>query len=687
MAASAIPTGPSMPQAPAGRGFLRVVTNQELAEHERNAARIEKSLSKEEQSSALAALIRKRFEEAKRQRTTKIDQQLLDSLRAYNGEYAPDKIAAIRQFGGSEVYARITSVKCRGATALLRDIYTAQERPWGFAPSPDPVVPDSVVKTIDQLVGAEVSTVLQSGEKLDPEVIRERRDRLYAAAKKIELEKAKGEAEEAELAVDDILYQGGFYQALNDFLTDLPIFKIAVMKGPVVKNVQKLKWENGQATMKTQPVFTWNRVSPFDVWFSPGATRMEATDVFERHRLTVQELYQLIGVPGYDEDSIRAVIREQSEGGLKEWALSFESQRADLENRTQQMDDDCIDAIEFTGHVLGKMLKEFKVSGVDDEEKPYFVTAWMIGRHVIKVMLNPSPRQRPPYFVTSYVKIPGSLYGDGLPETITDIQDIMNATARALVNNVSIASGPQVFFNENQIDPSVDRQLRPWKTWSFTTDPLVPGAKPIDFYQPTSNAQELLLVYEKFNTIADEVSAIPRYMTGNSSVGGAGRTASGLSMLIGNANKSLQSVAENIDIDVFLPMLEQLYDYVMLTDPDGVLRGDEQIVVKGVRRVMKQESDRVRQAEFLAMTANPIDAPIIGTKRANILQQVANNMGLDIDIPEPEEMPPAAFGETGGATTNPGGGGAQPNPAVSDKAQPRLQTQSLNVVSKRNNVR
>ena len=85
------------------------------------------------------------------------------------------------------------------------------------------------------------------------------------------------------------------------------------------------------------------------------------------------------------------------------------------------------------------------------------------------------------------------------------------------------------------------------------------------------------MVYEKFNTIADEVSAIPRYMTGNSSVGGAGRTASGLSMLIGNANKSLQSVAENIDLDIFKPMLEQLYDYVMLTDPDGVLRGDEQI--------------------------------------------------------------------------------------------------------------
>ncbi len=682
MPVSAIPVGSA---APAGRGFLRVVTNQELAEHERKAAQIEKSLSNEEQASELANMIRKRFEDAKRHRATKIDNLLLDSLRAYNGEYDPSKLAAIKEFGGSEVYARVTSVKCRGATALLRDVYTAQDRPWGFAPTPSPVVPDSVIKVIDQLVAGEMVTVMRSGEQLDPEVIRERRESLYEAAKKVEVEKAKAEAAEAELVVDDILTEGGFYQAFNEFLTDLPIFKIAVLKGPVVKNIQQLRWENGAPTMKTEAKFTWERVSPFDIWFSPGAARIEQTDTFERHRLTVKDLYDMIGVAGYDEDEIREVIRRNSDRQLKEWALTFETQRAQLENRDDPTMDDTIDAIEFTGHILGKHLKEFKVKGVEEEEKPYFVTAWLIDRHVIKVMLNPSPRHRPPYFVTSFVKIPGSLYGDGLPETISDIQDIMNATARALVNNVSIASGPQVFLNQDQIDPTVDQKLRPWKVWQYSSDPMVPNAQPVDFFQPSSNAQELLMVYEKFNTIADEVSAIPRYMTGNNSVGGAGRTASGLSMLIGNANKSLQSVAENIDIDVFKPMLEQLYDFVMLTDPDGVLRGDEQIVVKGVRRVMKQESDRVRQIEFLQMTANSLDAPILGTKRANVLQQVANNMGLDIDIPEPEEMPPAAGGVPG-AGPNPTGA-PTPSPTASDGAAPRLQTQSLNSVSMRNNVR
>ena len=40
--------------------------------------------------------------------------------------------------------------------------------------------------------------------------------------------------------------------------------------------------------------------------------------------------------------------------------------------------------------------------------------------------------------------------------------------------------------------------------------------------------------------MADDVSAIPRYMTGGAQAGGAGRTASGLSMLMSNAAKTLQ---------------------------------------------------------------------------------------------------------------------------------------------------
>jgi hypothetical protein len=167
-------------------------------------------------------------------------------------------------------------------------------------------------------------------------------------------------------------------------------------------------------------------------------------------------------------------------------------------------------------------------------------------------------------------------------------------------------------------------------------------------------------------------------------------------MLISNANKALQNVAENIDRDVFGPLLQALYDLVMLTDDSGLLRGDESIKVNGVRNVLKQEQDRVRQLEFLQLTANPIDAPIVGPKRAEILQQVANRIGLEVDIPDPGDQNAAQVGNPavppgieGGAAVQAGfnpAGTATPTPAVSDNSQPRLQTMSTNNVSARNNI-
>ena len=88
--------------------------------------------------------------------------------------------------------------------------------------------------------------------------------------------------------------------------------------------------------------------------------------------------------------------------------------------------------------------------------------------------------------------------------------------------------------------------------------------KPIDFFQPNSNAGEMLQVYQKFSDLADELSAIPKYLSGNTS-GGAGRTASGLAMLMGNASKILQTVAANVDRDILQGLLSNLFDMIMLT--------------------------------------------------------------------------------------------------------------------------
>ena len=140
--------------------------------------------------------------------------------------------------------------------------------------------------------------------------------------------------------------------------------------------------------------------------------------------------------------------------------------------------------------------------------------------------------------------------------------------------------------------------------------------------------------------MADELSAVPRYLTGGQA-GAVGRTASGLSMLMSNASKILQTVAANIDRDIFDPLLNALYDMVMLTDDSGLLTGEETIRVMGVSVAIQKETQRSRQLEFLQATANPIDMSIIGPRgRANVLRPVADSLGLPGSeiVPGDEEL-------------------------------------------------
>ncbi len=674
---------------PNGRGALRIVSNQQLDLADKAAKALLEA--KPEVLDDLANYLHKKFEAAKRHRTSSgVDLEMITFMRAYNGEYSPTKLAQIREFGGSEVFARVTAAKCRGATSLLRDIYLSAERPWSIEASPDPRLPGSITRDIDSVVGGEAMTMIMAGSPPEKAQLQARKESLIKAAKIAELRKASEQAELAERKMDDILLEGKFWEAFSQFLADLPIYHCGIIKGPTVRNAELLTWsESGEPVIELRPRFFWDRVSPFDLWFTPGATSMERTDTFERQRMSMVDLYDLIGLPGYREDAIRKVIQDFESGGLKEWGLMFEQERRDLENRgTEQSStsDGMVDCIEFQGHVLGKYLKGWGLKNIDDDDKPYFVTCWMINKIVIKAMMNPNIRKRPGYYVTSFDKQPGTLYGSGVAEVLNDVQDVMNATLRSLVNNMSIASGPQVFVDDERLNPNQDKKLYPWKVWSYNSDAMQAssGQPPVGFFQTTSNAQELLGVYSKFNEIADEVSAIPRYMTSGSAAGGAGRTASGLAMLMTNANKALQNVAENIDDDVFGPVMQTLYDLVMLTDETGMLRGDESIQVNGVRNVVKQEQDRVRQLEFLQLTANEIDAPIVGSARASVIQQVANRIGIDIDIPEPHEQ--NQQGPAGGAGFNPAGT-ATPTPAVSDSNGPRLSTvPPANIVSKRQNI-
>ncbi len=680
---SAIP--PFNPQnafsAGAGRGMVRVLSPDQVAARELQDQAVKQIDQEDPTTLEIAKHVRYRMYEMRNFRNMMgIGQRLLDALRTYKGEYDPKKLAEIQSFGGSTVFARITPAKCRGATSLLRDIYLSAERPWDIQPHPDPDVPEDINAAIQKMVAAELAQHQQQGAAAvqqqaqqyqqqaqqamqqgvqpppfqpqqppqpTPDQIEERVSELTAAAKKAARKKAMEEADKAADEIDTILEEGRFYEALAEFLIDLPIFPFAAIKGPVVRMVSQVKWVNGQAQRQTVPKMFWSRVSPFDLYWTPTAHNVHEAEFVERLRLTRADLLACKGLPGYNSDAIEQVLDRFHNKGFREWWDVVDVERALLEDREAwpRTSSSLIDTAEYHGSVSGKTLLEWGMdpSEVPDPQEEYRVTAWMIDRFVIKVQLDPTPSQRPPYYITQFEKIPGTMYGYGLPDLLDDTQQVANATYRALVNNMGIASGPQVVINDEVLIPGESDQMYPWKRWHVKYDPMLSNAQePIKFFQPDSRAQELQGIYANLNTMADEVSAIPRYMTGDGKAGGAGRTASGLSMLMANAAKTLQNVAASIDRDIMTPALDHLYEVIMLTMP-GVFRGDETVVVKGVTYAVKREQDRTRQLEFLNMTNNPTDMQIVGVEgRANVLRSVAHAIGLDHEQVVPDEQQFAA---------------------------------------------
>lgn len=594
----------------------------------------------------LAAHVRTQFEMMRNHRSSAAgwNDRLLEAQRAFIGEYDPVKLAKIKEFGGSEIYARIISAKSRGAYAMLRDVYLGQERPWGIEPTPEPTLPDDIYADIRELVSVELQQAQQQGVQINQRMVQDRINGLLDGAARASRKKAKEEAAKAERRIDDILSEGGFYKALSEVLFDIPMFPYVVMKGPTVRIVPSLTWVDGRATMQQKPRLFWNRISPFDIYWTPGVNDIQDANIIEKLRLTRASLNDLLDLPGYNHDNVKAVLTEYADG-YTEYDDPTDNERAQNESRENPLwnRSGLIDCLEFHGNIQGKMLRQYGMSAKDvpDETRDYFVQIWQIGRYVIKAQLHPSPRKRHPYYISSFEKVPGTPVGNCLTDILSDVQDVCNSTLRALVNNMAMSSGPMVSVNTDRLHGGVDpRVMHPWKIWLVVDDPMSQNTaqKPIEFFQPGSNANELLGVYEKFTQMADELSAIPRYVTGSDRIGGAARTSSGLAMLMGNAGKVLQTVASNIDRDIVEPLLQSLYDMIMLTDTTGILRGDEKIVVRGVNVVVQRETNRQRQLEFLQATANPIDMDIIGKQgRASVLRGVSSNLGLGDDVVPSEE--------------------------------------------------
>ena len=620
-------------------GGMALIPVASAADMEKQAKRRNEELQQQTYIVELAAHVRKRWDLAKDAKQD-LEERMLECVRQRNGEYNPDVLAEIRDQNGSDIFIQLTSVKCRAATSWLRDtlLGTGADKSWAIEATPEPEIPPEVMEAMQAQLSQEIMQAMESTGQMPSE---EQLRQIAMSMKDEAMNLAKEEAEERvarmERRMEDQLLEGGWYEAFNEFIDDIVTFPYAVLKGPIKRRRKVMKWEEGKLVPQSVIRNEWERVDPFNIYWAPWAWNINDGFVIERHRMTADDLQSLLGVPGNNDDAIRSVLSDFNDGILNEW-LWLDSSKAEVEGKylpDAVHTDDLVDALQMWDSISGKLLLDWGIpeEEIEDPSLSYPCEVWLIGNTVIRAVLNYDPLGRKPYYLTSYEAKPGSVDGKGVADLCRDSQAMVNATARAMANNMGISSGPQVSVNISRLPTGEDiTDMHPWKIWQFKSSEYNDSSPPISFFQPNSNAQELMAVFEKFSERADEDTMIPKYMTGGHTPG-ASRTSSGLSMLISNAGKGIKQVINNIDKNIIVPAVERLYHDNLRYADDPDLVGDLHISARGASSLVVKEAEAIRRNEFLQLVlTSPMAQQIVGIDGASeLLRDAARNLNTNPD--------------------------------------------------------
>ena len=627
------------PNQSIGSGGLLIVKSNSQLDAEMRA---ENEKQKAPEVLGLAGYVRRAFMAAENAKRDEIEREMLDALRARKSQYTPTKLAQIKAQGGSAVYMGLTDVKCTDAESWIKDVlFPADDRAWAIKPTPAPEIPPAIKAAITDRVQQEVDA--QQGQ-VPEELIHLRIQQIEDGVIERFDELAKDTSERMHRVVDDQFVEGSFYEALNEAVYDIVTFPACIIRR-AMKVKQSLSWSSDgfvtKPVVQKKIINYWYRVSPFDIYPAPDSSGLGDGYLIERHRLRRSGLLEMKGVEGFKNEAIDIVLAEFGTGGLTNW-LAIDQERANLENKDEirNTPDQTIDAIEFHGEIQGRMLLDWGMSEdvIRDPLAEYEANVWVIGPYVVKATLNKDPLLRLPYFKASYQDIPGSFWGRGVPKKMEDVATVCNGTARALVNNVAIASGPQVEVFTDRIASGEDiTSLFPWKIWQTKADPTGSGHRALNFDQPTLIAKDLMGVYEFFSRLADDHTGIPPFGSGAATQQNAGsRAAAGISMLLTTAAKGIKQVIANIDKGILESAVERNYQWNMQFNPDESIKGDVEIEATGARSLVTKEQIQVRRQEFLQSTANPFDAPLMGQEgRATLLRKIADGL----DMPGKEVVP------------------------------------------------
>ena len=578
------------------------------------------------------------------------EQRWIRSYRNYRGLYGDD--VSFTDTEKSRVFVKVTKTKVLAAYGQIVDVLFGNNR---FPISVDPTtLPEGVAESVyfesddklrkanpqDQMVAPEIT---EEDRRLRPgEILSDLRARLGGMKKKLApvsnlLKEGTGDsptsivfhpamiaAKKMEKKIHDQLEESNASKQLRNAAFECALFGTGVMKGPFAEDKEYPRWNDGgdyDPVIKTVPKTAY--VSIWNFYPDPDAANMdEAEYVIERHKMSRTQLRSLKRRPFFRSNAIDKAI-EMGESYTREW---WEQIMEDDSSETAQVER--FEVLEFWGYMDTDALKGYDVDIPKEMRKmdQVSVNIWVCNGEVLRLVMNPFTPQYLPYYAVPYEVNPYSFFGVGIAENMDDTQTLMNGFMRMAVDNAALSGNLLIEVDETNLVPGQDLTVYPGKV--FRRQGGAPGQAIFGTKFPNVS-NENMQMFDKARVLADESTGFPSFAHGQTGVSGVGRTASGISMLMGAANGSIRTVVKNVDDYLLGPLAKAFFHFNMQFDYDEEIKGDLDVKALGTESLMANEVRSQRLMQLLGIVQNPALAPF--AKMDYIIREIAKSMDLDPD--------------------------------------------------------
>jgi len=592
--------------------------------------------------SGLASYVESQFTRSKDTRLYDEERWLM-AYRNYRGIYGSDV-----QFTDSEkskAFVKITKTKVLASYAQLVDVLFAGSKfPVGIEARRYPNnVADAINFSADALTDEKVQEVAQVDYKVPRAVVRpdlEKElgiylDSLKPVEEELEVgagtlpnsatwEPAKRAAQLMEKKMHDQLEETNASKHLRSVAFETALFGTGIIKGPFAYDKEYPRWDeegNYDPIYETIPKVEY--VSIWDFYPDPDARNMsEAEYTVQRHRLNRTQMRGLKKRPHFREESIELAIDYGPQYQREYWEDT-------LEDNSNSTAIDRYEVLEYWGILDAELAEEADLDipkELQDRDEIQ-VNVWICNGQILRLVLNPFTPSRIPYSAVPYELNPYGFFGIGVAENMEDTQLLMNGFMRMAVDNGALSGNLLIEIDETNLVPGQDLSVYPGKV--FRRQAGAPGQAIFGTKFPNVS-NELLMMFDKARQLSDESTGIPSYSHGSTGIMGVGRTASGMSMLMGAAAQNIKAVVRNIDDYLLAPLGKALFAFNMQFNFDKEFtNGDLEVKARGTESLMRNEIRSQRLLQFMQMTQNPQMAPFV--KYDYVLRELAASMDLDED--------------------------------------------------------